>query len=270
MEPTKAKHRLTLLLLLAVLLFGGVPLLQGGAGAQDSPAVPGLSDDQCANCHTGEPAAIAARGGLHRDAVGCQDCHQEHPPQGAAAIPSCGACHAGEPHYELENCSGCHENAHAPLDLTMEGDITGPCLTCHEQQGMEMERHPSMHGQVSCTFCHAEHKQVPGCMDCHAKHEESMTQQDCASCHPAHQPLEVTYDKQTPDPYCGACHDQAFNVLSMNTSKHNDLSCVHCHRDQHKTIPPCFACHSKPHPDEMLQKFNGCGDCHGTAHDMRR
>ncbi|MBW2568171.1 MAG: cytochrome C [Deltaproteobacteria bacterium] len=231
---------------------------------------PELTDAQCVLCHPKQPQTIDASGGKHKTEVGCMDCHQEHPPQGEQAIPQCSMCHSGEPHYELEQCSSCHTDTHAPLDLTIEGDITGPCLTCHQQQGDELAKHPSAHTDLACNECHATvHKKIPDCMECHQKHTEEMDFAACVSCHQVHQPLLVTYSENTPSSYCGACHEEAVSLLEANTTKHHDLACVYCHKNEHKTVPPCFACHGKPHPDSMLKKFPECGDCHGTAHDLK-
>jgi hypothetical protein len=91
----------------------------------------------------------------------------------------------------------------------------------------------------------------------------------CLSCHPVHMPLEVTYASETPSHYCTACHKKAGALLQANKTKHHDLSCVYCHQDKHKTVPPCGMCHGKPHPENMLKKFPKCGNCHSTAHDLK-
>ena len=235
----------------------------------NSAEVPPLSNSQCVLCHPQEPATIDAQGGKHKTEVGCQDCHLEHPPLGTDAIPECSLCHSDKAHYELEKCSSCHSNTHAPLDLKLEGEITSPCLTCHEQQGKEVKDHPSAHTDVACNECHKVHRKIPDCMECHEKHTEDMDFEACKACHPVHRPLQVTYVRETPSHYCGACHEEAASLLQQNTTKHHDLACAYCHRDKHKTIPPCTACHGQPHPYRMLQKFPECGNCHSTAHDLR-
>jgi hypothetical protein len=241
------------------------------AGAEEtaSTQIPTLTNAQCVLCHPQQPQTIAARGEKHKTEVGCLDCHQEHPPQGADAIPECSMCHSGAAHYELEQCSSCHTDTHAPLDLTLEGELIAACLTCHEQQGVEVKKHPSAHTDMACNECHAAHRQIPSCMDCHEKHTEDMDFQACVSCHPVHMPLMIAYAQETPSHYCGACHEEALALLENNTTKHHDLSCAFCHRDKHKTIPPCFACHANPHPQGILDKFPKCGQCHGIAHDLK-
>ncbi|MBU1001572.1 MAG: cytochrome C [Proteobacteria bacterium] len=238
--------------------------------AQGTPTETKLTNDHCIVCHPKEPALVAVNGGKHSTAVGCLDCHKEHPPQGAQAVPQCGTCHMGKEHYALENCSQCHASGHAPLNLRLEGEITEPCLTCHSEQGLEVKHYPSAHAQMACNDCHASHREVPACLDCHSKHTEEMDQASCTTCHPAHKPLVVKYERGTPSEYCKSCHEKAFDVLAVNTTKHHDMTCDNCHRSEHKAVPPCFACHGRPHPEAMLAKFGDCSDCHGTAHDLRR
>ncbi len=228
-----------------------------------------LTNAHCILCHQQQPQTIEAHGDKHKTEVGCLDCHREHPPQGTNAIPACGLCHSGAPHYELKDCSSCHSDTHAPLDLTFEGDITGPCLTCHQQQGDEVKDHPSAHTNVACNECHVTHRQIPDCMICHEQHTEDMDSQTCLSCHPVHMPMVITYRQETPSHYCGACHEEASDLLEKNTTKHHDLACAFCHRDTHKMIPPCTACHSNPHGKGMLEKYSKCAQCHGIAHDLK-
>jgi hypothetical protein len=243
------------------------------AAAQPAKATPAgpaaLTDAVCGNCHPVQPQTIAAKGGKHKTEVGCQDCHVEHPPLGANAIPACSMCHSGEPHFELEGCSSCHTDAHAPLDIKFEGNVTGACLTCHPQQGQEVQAHPSAHTDLACNDCHSAHKLIPNCMECHEKHTQDMDFAACKTCHPVHMPTVVTYPDDIPSHYCGACHEQAASLLQANKSKHHELSCAYCHKHEHKNIPPCQTCHGVPHPARMMQQFPACGDCHGIAHDLR-
>lgn len=232
-------------------------------------AAPALTNAQCVICHPQQAQTIGEHGGKHKTEVGCLDCHQEHPPQGTEAIPQCSMCHSGESHFELEQCSSCHADAHAPLNLMLEGEITEACLTCHPQQGDEVKAHPSAHTDLACNECHTAHGQIPTCMDCHEKHTEDMDFKACVSCHPAHMPLVITYSQDTPSRYCGACHEDALTLLGNSKSKHHDLSCVFCHKDKHKNTPACTMCHAEPHSKSMMDKFPKCGQCHGIAHNLR-
>jgi hypothetical protein len=242
----------------------------GGARAGGpGQATPVLTNAMCVVCHPQQVETIRDHGAQHKTEVTCLDCHREHPPQGENAIPQCSMCHSGKPHFELKDCSSCHTNAHAPLDITFEGDVTAACLTCHEVQGVELKEHPSAHTDMPCTECHTSHRQIPSCMDCHEKHTPDMDFQACVSCHPAHMPLVITYGPQTPNRWCAACHREAYDQLSKSKSKHHDLTCVVCHKDRHKFTPACTVCHPEPHTKAMLEKFPHCSQCHGTAHDLR-
>ena len=247
------------------------PSTAGAEQAEQSVKVPSekLSNANCTFCHEVQPQTIAEKGGKHRTEVGCMDCHTEHPPKGTDAIPECSMCHSGKPHYELANCGSCHADAHAPLDLKLEGSITKPCLTCHQQQGDEVKKHPSAHTDLACNECHTAHKYIPNCMDCHEKHTEDMEFETCLSCHPVHMPTVITYTPDTPRHYCGACHKAAVELLDKSKRKHHDVACTRCHPDKHKAILPCVQCHPAPHAKAILDKFPKCGQCHGIAHDLK-
>jgi len=269
MDVPKTK-RVIVLLLANLMVFVGVLAFRSDGWTSNSTSVPALTNAQCVLCHPKEPATIDARGGKHKSAVGCLDCHKEHPPVGTKAIPKCSECHSGKAHYEeAGNCTSCHVDVHAPLDLKIGSDVTGPCLTCHKKEGDQLKVYPSAHTDLACTECHPAHKEIPSCLKCHEKHTEDMNLADCKSCHPAHMPLIVTYSKDTPSHYCASCHQEAYDTLQKNKTKHHDLSCVFCHKNKHKTVPPCFACHGKPHPDAILKKYSDCSGCHNTAHDLK-
>jgi bacterioferritin-associated ferredoxin len=81
-------------------------------------------------------------------------------------------------------------------------------------------------------------------------------------------PKVVTYSSDIPSKDCGACHKQAFDLLTASKSKHKTFSCAFCHQEKHKTVPKCQDCHGTPHPAGMMSKYPKCGDCHNTAHDL--
>ena len=270
MAVMKSKKKVITLLSCISIIFTGLIILANYSRAHSSAEVPPLTNNICIKCHTQQPATIDDRGEKHKTKVNCIDCHIEHPPRGTKAIPQCCMCHTGAPHYKLEHCNKCHSDTHAPLDLKLEGEITDPCLTCHQQQGNELKKYPSSHTNLACSECHKTHREIPECMECHAKHTEDMNFEACKGCHPVHMPLEVTYIRETPSHYCGSCHKEAENLLNKNNTKHHDLSCAYCHRDKHKMIPPCLACHGHPHPYDMIKYYPECADCHYTAHDLRK
>ncbi|MBN2332494.1 MAG: cytochrome C [Deltaproteobacteria bacterium] len=229
-----------------------------------------LSNDDCIKCHTEAPMDVAAQGGAHKTAVTCMECHEGHPPTVREIIPACNACHSDTPHFQLENCLGCHTNPHAPLVLTLTKDMTAPCLTCHTEQNEKLQGFKSFHSTMACTACHNEHGQIPDCVSCHEPHATDMVQADCGLCHQAHKPLVVVYADDIASKQCGACHDEALNLLTASAAKHRDLPCAQCHKTNHKTIPACQDCHGTPHSAGILSKFPQCGQCHNTAHDLNR
>ncbi len=243
-----------------LLLVAGVAVAEDGA----------LANSDCVKCHDSEPADIDALGAKHKTAVTCQDCHIGHPPKVDNNIPECSMCHEGTAHYGLANCTSCH-NPHKPLEVALKGELTAPCLTCHDSQKAQLDANPSMHTALACNFCHAErHGVIPECVKCHEPHSAQMTQADCGTCHKAHMPAAVTYPDSTANIQCAACHQSAYDLLSASAFKHKDVACVSCHAEKHKTVPACTDCHGAPHAEGIHKKFPTCGACHNIAHDLNK
>lgn len=233
--------------------------------AADKPA---LTQDDCAKCHEGPPADVAAAGGKHKSDVTCLDCHAGHRPASKNNIPKCASCHDGKPHYQLKNCLECHANPHKPLSIVLAAKTTEPCLTCHSDQIKQLKENPSRHASLFCTNCHSVHRQVPECVKCHKPHSAEMAQADCRKCHRAHKPKVVAYGADVPNKDCGSCHKKALALLAASEAKHKGVACVRCHADKHKTVPQCQQCHTKQHPAAMMKRFPQCGTCHSIAHDL--
>jgi|WetSurSiteA1Bulk_404760.scaffolds.fasta_scaffold13044_2 predicted CXXCH cytochrome family protein len=236
--------------------------------AEQAPAQ--LTTADCIKCHTAVVQTVDSKGAKHKTAVSCMDCHKGHPPMVSKEkiIPLCSACHAGKKHYEIGGCNACHSDPHAPVDMKLGANITGPCLSCHEQQGKEVKDHPTLHSKLFCTTCHKEHKQVPPCLQCHRAHTSEMVNKDCLTCHPAHQPLSITYGPDMSSNFCAPCHQKIANTLTGTTTKHSKLACVFCHKEKHKMVPACESCHGSPHPASMTAKFKNCNACHISAHSL--
>jgi hypothetical protein len=234
------------------------------------PAVqtPKLLNDDCIKCHIKAPTDIAAAGTKHKTEIGCQDCHNGHPPAIRKIIPLCSQCHEGKPHYKLDSCNSCHFNPHTPLNIKMGRNITDPCLTCHTAQIVKLRDNKSKHTTLFCSTCHDTHGKIPECTQCHKAHSAEQTNADCKKCHQAHMPKNVVYNDKTPSKDCAACHKKAYELLMASTFKHKNLSCVACHQAKHKMVPECQSCHGTPHPASMLSKFPKCGFCHSIAHDL--
>lgn len=244
-----------------------------GAEAQTVEQNTELLSTDCVKCHESQPADISSDGGKHKSEISCRDCHVEHPPWGEDTIPECSNCHdsGDRDHFSLENCLGCHQNPHTPLNLSIadsEESTTG-CLTCHGEKGEEFKSFPSMHSEQNCTLCHpARHKVINKCFTCHEGHAETMVYEDCLKCHKPHSPLNITYADDTPSVLCGACHGEIYESLTSNPSKHQQFNCAFCHESKHPTVPECRDCHDAPHDDAMLAKFPDCLKCHEDPHDL--
>lgn len=230
-----------------------------------------LQPDDCQKCHSQQIEEIKAKGGKHRDRVSCTDCHQEHPPKGANAIPECGMCHqtSGNPHFSSPNCLSCHR-PHSPLeiDFTKATLVRPACMTCHPAQGEELYEYPSNHSVLDCKECHRQHGQYLSCLECHDPHIEGQSYADCRSCHRPHSPLKVAYQNNLQPAACVVCHEQPGALLAENKTKHGRFLCVYCHKFQHKQIPACRTCHGEPHFSGLHEHFEACIECHVGPHNL--
>jgi hypothetical protein len=246
--------------------FAGVPV-------QAESVLIYLEAGDCQKCHEQELRDIESRGGLHKTAVTCLDCHVEHPPRGTEAIPECTRCHEPEKnsHYTVGDCRGCHP-AHRPRDIEFTGTarVTPACASCHPHQGQQLEDYPSAHTLLDCTECHSRHGAFYKCQECHDPHTPDMVYEDCLGCHKPHMPSRVAYDNFVPSRFCAGCHPAQTEQLAQSSTKHRDLLCVYCHKDQHKRIPQCVTCHRMPHNQAFHEKFPDCNACHGGPHALQK
>ena len=229
-----------------------------------------VSSALCSGCHEDPVLEIEERGAAHQD-VGCIDCHRQHPPSEKGVIPGCAMCHGPEDasHYALENCSSCHP-PHYPLemDFAKMDEVRPVCLTCHSDQGQEMDSHPSEHAEQDCKECHTAHGEATACGECHDPHAEEMTDQDCLRCHKPHMPADVTYEEDIPSPFCIACHHGEGKDLAETMTKHHLVGCVYCHENKHKTVLQCGICHGEPHDFDIHAKYPDCLKCHKDPHRL--
>ena len=240
--------------------------------APDAGAAARLNNEDCEKCHATIVEQVDEAGSKHKTEVECLECHDGTHPPGVAKgslIPQCSNCHEGKPHFELQNCMGCHRNPHQPLNIVLEGDLKPACNTCHPQIVQEIDTHESAHAQVDCTYCHADtHGNIPSCLDCHEPHAEGQKFEDCVTCHQVHQPLTLAYGTEVANKDCGACHSDIRTTLESGSTKHASFQCVFCHAEKHGNIPECQDCHGKPHSEQMLSKFQSCIECHQSAHSL--
>jgi len=226
----------------------------------------------CSGCHQGPVQQIDKQGAAHQE-VGCIECHKQHPPSEEGVIPSCAVCHGQEesPHYALENCASCHP-PHSPLEIDFAkiDEVKATCLSCHSDQGQEMQTHPSEHAGLDCKECHAAHREATQCMECHESHAQEMVYKDCLRCHRPHMPVEVAYGADVPSSLCVSCHHSVGKDLAGTTTKHHDLGCAYCHENEHKNTIDCGTCHGQPHDSAIHAKYSSCLTCHKGPHALAK
>lgn len=256
-------------------LLATVPLLvfAGASRSRAENVLLYLTVEDCRKCHEQEIRDIELHGEKHKTAVTCVDCHLDHPPRGSQAIPECSMCHKPKDnvHFAVDNCRQCHP-AHRPRDVDFSRPGRGfpACASCHPHQAQQLEGYPNRHSLLDCKECHRKHGEFLKCLECHEPHVPTMVYDDCLGCHPPHMPQKVAYDTFVPSLFCSGCHPAETADLERNASKHHDLRCVYCHKDQHKRIPQCVTCHRLPHMPEIHEKFPNCDNCHGGPHTLQK
>ena len=233
-----------------------------------------LSTPECGRCHFSVFTDIKDEGGKHQ--LDCTYCHEEfhtYKPgkDWAEVVPACNTCHGTAHGESYMECLACHENAHAPVASMVElSQLEPDCAKCHEPQGQELAQNPSAHTDLSCSSCHhSQHGNIPDCIECHAEPHVTFEQNSgCVGCHPVHSPTNIEYGQEVANNVCAGCHQSVNSSLTSSEKKHTNLSCVYCHEQNHGYVPACQDCHSKPHSDAILSRFDGCLDCHGDAHAL--
>jgi len=233
-----------------------------------------LTTLDCARCHYSVFEIIRDNGGKHQ--LDCQFCHETfhtyRPDKNwSDVVPQCTTCH-GEIHGPtFLDCLSCHGNAHMPIaGLTNMATLEKDCANCHTAQSAEVTQYPSAHSKVACSDCHhTQHGYKPDCVECHEQpHADYVNNDSCVGCHPVHKPLEIRYTEETPNGVCATCHEEINSRLISTHKKHASLQCAYCHQETHGNIPQCQDCHGLPHSKGMLDKFNGCTDCHFDPHAL--
>ena len=231
-----------------------------------------LQPDDCGKCHAYEASSVRSKGGKHKTAVTCLDCHREHLPAGSDTIAPCSRCHSGTPHFQLENakCLQCHTKAHMPItSITFPLTAKEGCITCHAKQGREVTEFKSKHAEHSCVFCHDTHQSKPVCQECHVPHSDDPEMAECRHCHPTHHPLQIEPIGHTPVKLCAPCHVQIARELRQTATRHGTLSCTYCHSGGHPPpIPKCRDCHGWPHGKKLHRKTPSCNECHNGPHRL--
>lgn len=173
------------------------------------------------------------------------------------------------------------------------------CLDCHRDPGLSSidtagrERplyvgaaaySSSIHGEFSCTDCHAGVAEIP--------HESSLQPVDCSSCHgdaaalyaqSLHGAARAAGNQDAPS--CADCHGSHDILPASNTAARTHPiqlvgTCARCHansevvRKNHIAAPAAVAAYTKSiHGKMLLQDGNtdapNCGTCH-PPHEMRK
>lgn len=251
------------------------PAVKKGISPEYAIEIQPLKPHECGRCHPHFYDLIRTEGGKHR--IDCQRCHVKfhiYRPgkvQYKDIMPKCSACHDLVHGADLAQCSECHSNAHAPLNIPAGRALEQGCHVCHPELDKEMKTYITQHTELYCFSCHhTRHKYVPECMECHQPHTKGMTQAECLTCHPPHKALQVVYPEDIPQEACAGCHRHAYDMLKQSNTKHMALSCVKCHPDEHRAIMRCRECHPQIHSRAAkLHRLPVCGKCHGVAHSLR-
>jgi len=274
------KNPLKALCYLLVLVCCGYASLSYSLENKYNIEVQSLTTADCARCHSSQFASLKNNGGKHQE-IACSGCHQqyhEYNPRKnnyADIMPKCSQCHEG-PHGDtpdLPTCLSCHTNPHMPIaSLPKPVDLEPKCAVCHPEIAKIMADNPSKHAARKCSDCHSRfHGRKPDCSECHNNHSPKLPLRtaDCLTCHPVHNPLDISYPQNQTKKLCAGCHEQAYNLLTINTTKHATFTCAFCH-PRHGEIPKCSKCHGeRPHNPAIHQKFPDCLSCHNSPHDLK-
>jgi DmsE family decaheme c-type cytochrome len=209
---------------------------------------------------------------------------QENKPAEFAGSTTCQTCHEDifnafqkNPHQLVETdkkrgwdtkaCESCHGPGSKHAESVAAVDIRQPaklppgeadraCLACHRNQSTHSGRLNSTHArnQVSCTACHAIHKNGPHGL---VARQPAGINAQCAACH-----TDIWASFQRPNKHrlpegamsCVDCHNPHGSALprQIQTTRSSEPGCARCHGDKVGPFP-------FEHAPVRLQ---GCGACH--------
>jgi len=209
---------------------------------------------------------------------------QENKPAEYVGSETCQMCHEDifkafqkNPHEIVETdkkrgwatkaCESCHGPGSKHAESASANDIRQPaklraaqadkiCLTCHQNQSTHTGRLNSSHAknQVSCTACHAIHKNGPNGL---VPHRLPEINRQCAGCHPdVWASFQKPYKHRLPEGAmsCVDCHNPHGSAVpkSIQLTRANEPGCMKCHGDK-----------VGPFPFEHAPvRLEGCGACH--------
>jgi DmsE family decaheme c-type cytochrome len=181
-----------------------------------------VANSSCAGCHENEATDLDAsrhHGGLAH-AVGCLDCHFEHPVglDGERLASTTKA-----------RCEDCHPEAAAEFRLPFAHPLgtTIGCTSCHAAHGLPPREQRRHEREEACVACHIE-KRGPFVFP----HEGDKTQQ-CLSCHEPHgSPNRRLLTHADSRSLCFSCHEILEDVHVQNPGS-IFRECLHCHTQVH-------------------------------------
>jgi DmsE family decaheme c-type cytochrome len=233
---------------------------------------------------------IVSAGRAQEKSVAPAASSKDNKPAELAGSQMCQTCHedmfnafAKNPHYVVETdkkrgwagsaCESCHGPGGKHAESVSPGDIRQPaklkpqdasriCLTCHRNQTTHTGRLNSSHAknQVSCTACHAIHKNGPANLVPRRPDEIS---KQCASCHAnVWASFQKPYKHRLPEGAmsCVDCHNPHGSTLarSIQTTRADEPACVKCHGDKAGPFP-------FEHAPVRLEGCGACHEAHGSA-----
>lgn len=150
--------------------------------------------EDCGKCHIKEYQQITSKGMAHKEMVTCIECHENHRPMSENNIPECSDCHARFPHKYVVDCASCHERkenckachlVHQPLAQTDGKTALTHCMVCHPEVYELLKTNTTKHHELSCAFCHDEHRKIQNCSECHDLPHSEGTHKlfKCLDCH---------------------------------------------------------------------------------------
>lgn len=256
--PNTSRRQSYLSPLLAVLALAMTAT--NGWGAQEKPGAPA------------QPAASAEtkpadnKPAEYVGSTTCQGCHedifnafQKNPHQVVESDKKRG--------FENNACESCHGPGSKHAESMNAADIVQPakqkpaatdkiCLTCHLNQPTHVGRINSSHvkNQVSCTSCHAIHKNGPHGL---VARKPADVNKQCATCHnDVWTSFQRPYRHRLPEGAmsCVDCHNPhgSFLPRQIQTVQANEPACINCHGD--KRGPFVF--------EHAPVKTEGCATCH--------
>lgn len=249
-------HPSPLLAVLAVAMT--VTLARGAQEQQGAPAQPAkpAAEKPAADNKPAEYVGTATCQGCHEDIY---NAFQKNPHEVVETDKKRG--------FETKACESCHGPGSKHAESMQAGDIINPakqkpattdkiCLTCHLNQPTHVGRINSSHAknQVSCTSCHAIHKNGPRGLV--ARRQADVNAQ-CASCHKdVWASFQRPYRHRLPEGAmsCVDCHNPhgGFLPRQLQTTQANEPACIKCHGD--KRGPFVF--------EHAAVKLEGCQSCH--------